>query len=60
MTGEDTEEAYEEEVLPEGVVPEDKIAAVDENVIANATVDTYKMFKRLKIYLLLMMLPLTN
>ena len=39
VTGEETEETYKEEVLPEGVVPEDKTAAVDENPIVNGTID---------------------
>ena len=39
VNGEDTEESYKEEFLPVGTVPEDETAAVDENPIANATVD---------------------
>ena len=49
MTGEETAEVYEEEVLAEGVVLEDKTAAVDENPIANGTVDAEKMLTRLTI-----------
>ena len=39
VTGEENEKNYEEEFLPEEVVPVYKIIAVDKNTIANATVD---------------------
>ena len=39
---EDTIEAYEEEVLPAGVVTEDETATIDENLIAKTTVDADK------------------
>ena len=55
VTREETEEAYTEEVLPVGVVPEDKTAAADKNPIANATVDAGKMLMPMTIFLLLMM-----
>ena len=42
MPEEDTLETYDEDFLPEGVVTEDKTAAVDKNTIANTTVDADK------------------
>ena len=39
VTVEETSEAYEEDVLSEGVVPEDETAAVDKNATVNVTVD---------------------
>ena len=44
VTGEKTAEEYEEEVIPEGRVPEDEITAVDINPIAEDTVDSDEMF----------------
>ena len=44
VTEQETVEACEEEVLLEGVIPEDKTAAVDENTIANWTVDAGDIF----------------
>ena len=39
VTGEETAEAHEEELVPKRVVPEDETATVEKNPIANATVD---------------------
>ena len=39
VTGENTAEVYEKEVMPEGVVPEYENSAVNVNPNANATVD---------------------
>ena len=44
VTGDETAEEYEEEVMPEGGVPEDEISAVDKNPIAIDTVESDEIF----------------